>query len=200
LPNNPFIRIVSSASNALISSKIEAEDAEYATTNATTHQNTSVNAGYAQTKGNGAKVVGGGNIVFRFNSPQAQEVTLKIVYYMGSATTDWRLGFFNPVATPSSYNLNMQAGVDYPALSEAVFVDTSWKAANNTEHTFSAKVTAKKGENVVWIPGRNLLCANTGNTATLNMYEDSNGKRPNIQTQLDYIEITPTVKNVTKTE
>ena len=40
---------------------------------------------------------------------------------MGAPGSDWRLGFFNPVATPSSYNLDMVEGVDYPALSEAVF-------------------------------------------------------------------------------
>ncbi|MBE7037409.1 MAG: cadherin-like beta sandwich domain-containing protein [Ruminococcaceae bacterium] len=172
--------------------KLEAENAEYSTTNATPYQSSTLDAGYKQTKSSvsgSPVVVGGGNIVFRFNSPAAQNATLKITYYMGASGSDWRLGFFNPVATPSSYNLDMVEGVDYPALSEAVFNAATW-CSNTTKYTFEVNVDVVKGENVVWIPGRNLLCVNAEQNGTANMYIN-NSKRPNHQTQVDFIEVVP---------
>lgn len=180
--------------------KIEAENAVYAETSATTHSGSAITAGYKQTKNSvtgSPVVVGGGNLIFKFNSPKAQRVSIKISYYMGADCGDWRGAFFNPVATPSYFTKDMVAGVDYPQLSQIFFAENSW-CSKTKEYTFTALVDAKAGENVLWFPGRNLLYASDDGQSTISMYADEKGKRPNNQTQVDYIIVTPQLYNVTQ--
>ena len=116
----------------------------------------------------------GGNIIFRFNSNDAQKATIKLKWSPNVKTVNFgTLAFFNPVkvydvAKNEVCTEDMTEGVDYPSQSDAVINNMltaddwntgrgSWK--DGQEKTWcetEIEVELSVGENILWFPAKML--------------------------------------------
>ena len=147
----------------------------------------------------GLSGVGGGGVLFKFNSPKEQNVKITVNCWRGQPNSDPIVVFFNPIATPDVYTEVMTEGTDYPALSEAKIVDTTWSNGQRQLLNLEMEVVAFEGENRVWLPSRAL--ARNGSEKTIECMYLVNPKvttsYANRQTVVSSITIKPTICTVT---